>query len=151
MVELSSVSKTYFDSDRVLDHVSLQVKKGEFLYVVGGSGAGKSSLLRILATEETISQGTLKLFGYDMASVSPSTRTRIRRAIGYIPQGLHLLPDFTVQENVELSLQLSHRKVFKAADLLERLGLADQRHRKVALLSGGERQRVAVARALSVF
>lgn len=155
MVDLTSVSKIYFGHSRVLDHVNLKLKKGEFLYVIGGSGAGKSSLLRILATEEPATAGQISLFGYDLSRVSPSTLRSIRRVLGYIPQGLHLISDLTVLENVALSLALSGNRALNAdakkkiMDLLERLKIAEQRDKKVNTLSGGEAQRVAVARALA--
>ncbi len=155
MVDLVSVSKTYFGHSRVLERVNLKLKQGEFLYVIGGSGAGKSSLLRILATEEAASGGQISLFGYDLSRVSPSTLRTIRRALGYVPQGLHLIPDLTVMENIALSLSLSGNRALtaeskrKILEILERLHLTDRREKKIQTLSGGEAQRVAVARALA--
>src|SRR3954469_7686422 len=110
MVVLSEVSKCYFGQTKVLDHISLELKKGDFLYVVGGSGAGKSSLLRLLATEEAPSMGTISLFGYDLSKVSPSTLRAIRQSLGYVPQDIKLIPDLTIFDNVALSLSLAgHR------------------------------------------
>ncbi len=154
MVILSGVSKWYLDQTKVLDHVNLELKKGDFLYVVGGSGAGKSSLLKILATEEPPSMGTVSLFGYNLATVSQTTLRAIRMSLGFIPQGIKLISDLTVFDNVALSLSLAgHRSLSascktKISDLLERLGLTQKRDKLASTLSGGEAQRVAVARAL---
>jgi cell division transport system ATP-binding protein len=154
MVTLTRVSKSYVGQARVLDQVSLELKKGDFLYVVGGSGAGKSSLLRLIATEEPPTEGAVSLFGYNLASVSPSTLRAIRQSIGYVPQDLRLIPDLSVHENVALSLTLAGSRSLSAeargrvSELLERMGLADRRDKPVSCLSGGEAQRLAVARAL---
>jgi cell division transport system ATP-binding protein len=154
MVHLTGVSKGYFGQPRVLDHVNLTLKKGDFLYVVGGSGAGKSSLLRLLATEEAPTDGTLSLFGYNLSSVTPSTLRAIRRMLGYVPQNVRLIPDLTVFDNVALSLSLAGRSALSAeargkiADTLERMGLAAKRDELAGRISGGEAQRVAIARAL---
>lgn len=154
MVQLSGVSKWYHGQTRVLDHVNLELKRGDFLYVVGGSGAGKSSLLRLLATEELPSTGAVTLFGFDLGSIAPGTLRTVRQALGYIPQDVRLIPDLTVFDNVALSVSLAGRRGFgadaraKVNELLERLGLADKRDKLARALSGGEMQRVAVARAL---
>jgi cell division transport system ATP-binding protein len=154
MVVFSDVSKWYLGQTRVLDHVNLELKKGDFLYVVGGSGAGKSSLLRLLATEEEPSMGSISLFGYNLSSVSPATLRAIRQSLGYVPQDLRLIPDLTVYDNVALSLSLAGRRVLSAqakakiSELLNRLGLDPKRDKLASTLSGGEAQRVAVARAL---
>jgi cell division transport system ATP-binding protein len=154
MVVLGGVSKWYFNQVRVLNHVDLTLKKGDFLYVVGGSGAGKSSLLRLLTTEESPSMGHVSLFGYNLATVSPSTLRAIRQCLGYIPQDVKLIQDLTVFDNIALSLSLARQKVLSAqskakiSELLNRLGLEHKRDTLASALSGGEAQRVAVARAL---
>lgn len=154
MVSLSQVSKTYFGQSKVLDQIQLEMKKGDFLYLVGGSGAGKSSLLRILATEEPQSEGTVSLFGYNLATASPSTVRAIRQAIGYVPQDVRLIQDLSVLDNVALSLSLAGRRGMsrearaRIGETLEKLGLAAKRDKLAGTLSGGEAQRVALARAL---
>lgn len=154
MVVLTEVSKTYVNQARILDHVSLELKKGDFLYVVGGSGAGKSTLLRILATEELPTSGTASLFGYSLETISPTALRAIRQSLGYVPQDVKLIPDLTVYDNVALSLSLAGQKVLsvqakaKISELLNRLGLEAKRDKLASALSGGEAQRVAVARAL---
>lgn len=154
MVQLTGVSKLYFGQSRVLDHINLDLKKGDFIYVVGGSGAGKSSLLRLLATEEAASSGNLSLFGYNMSSVSPTALRAIRQTIGYIPQNVRLISDLTVFDNVALSLSLAGKHSLsadsraKVNELLDRLGLSSKKDKPASALSGGEAQRVAIARAL---
>jgi cell division transport system ATP-binding protein len=155
MVSLTGVTKDYQGQAKVLDQINLELKKGDFLYVVGGTGAGKSSLLRLLATEELASQGKVSLFGYDLARASPSTLRAIRQSVGHVPQNVRLIQDLSVEDNVALAVSLAGRRVLPAAgrariqELLEKLGLADKRHKPVQTLSGGEAQRVAVARALA--
>ncbi len=155
MVSLNGVTKAYEGQARVLDQVNLTLKKGDFLYVVGGTGAGKSSLLRMLATEELPTHGSISLFGYDVANASASTLRAIRQSIGHVPQNIRLIPDLSVFDNVALSLSLAGRRALaspnraKISELLERLGLADKREKLAGALSGGEAQRVAVARALA--
>jgi cell division transport system ATP-binding protein len=155
MVTLTGVSKSYHGQDKVLDQVNLELKKGDFVYLVGGTGTGKSSLLRILATEEAPSSGTLSLFGFDPSRCSPSTLRAIRQSLGYVPQDVRLIPDLTVLDNIFLSVSLAGRRAVsqqaraKVGELMDRLGLAPKRDKLASSLSGGEAQRVAVARALA--
>ena len=154
MISLSGVTKSYFGDQKVLDQVNLELKKGDFIYVVGGTGAGKSSLLRMIATEEAPTSGSLSLFGYDIRTVSPATLRSIRQVLGFVPQDVRLIPDFSVADNVALSISLAGRSRMTAEvrgridEILERLGLADKRDKLASTLSGGEAQRVAMARAL---
>ncbi len=154
MIRLQGVSKRYVQSPPVLDRVELELKQGDFLYVVGDSGAGKSSLLRILATEEGPTLGEVSLFGFDLQKSSQSRLSSVRRQIGYVPQNVRIFPDLTVFENVAVSLDLMGRRIPAAEResrvqyFLERLGLHRKRDHLGVTLSGGEAQRVAVARAL---
>lgn len=154
IVELIRVSKSYLSPVRVLDGVDLSVARGEFLYLVGGSGAGKSSLLRLVTLEDRPTEGAVKLFGFDIATASDSALQAIRRSIGYVPQEIQLIGDLTVAENVELSLSLAGEKVAlpqmraRVREVLEKVGLEPKRSQKASSLSGGEAQRVAIARAL---
>ena len=155
MIAISSVSKGYVGQPQVLDEINLELKKGDFLYVVGGSGAGKSSLLRLLATEEEPSTGVVSLFGYNLAQVSLTTLRAIRQALGYIPQGIQLIPDLSVYDNIALCVSLAGRRGAgsalrgKIGELLAKLQLEAHRNHLARNLSGGEAQRVAVARALA--
>ena len=154
MIQLNSVTKIYPGGNRVLEQLNLTLKKGDFLYVVGGSGAGKSSLLRMIATEELPNAGSVSLFGYRLDQVSPSTLRAIRQVLGYVPQDVRLISDLTVYDNVALSLSAGGSRVIsgdwrvKIHEVLERLGLIHQRNKLAGTISGGEAQRVALARAL---
>ncbi|OFZ55237.1 MAG: hypothetical protein A2428_02705 [Bdellovibrionales bacterium RIFOXYC1_FULL_54_43] len=154
MISVAGVTK-FYERARVLDQIHLELGKGEFLYLLGGTGAGKSTLLRILSTEELPDAGTVSLFGYDLATVSGTALRAIRQSIGTIPQDIRLIPDFSVLDNVALSVSLGGRRALPAQarsrinDLLERLGLGPRRDQMAMTLSRGEAQRVAVARALA--
>ncbi|MGZ3688236.1 MAG: cell division ATP-binding protein FtsE [Bdellovibrionota bacterium] len=154
MIRLNQVSKSYFGQTRVLEQIELELKKGDFLYVVGGSGAGKSSLLRLLATEEAPTSGEVALFGFALSRVSPSALRSIRQSLGYVPQDTRLIQDLSVHDNVALSLSLAGKRGLsaqareKVREMLVLLGLEAKRDKLAGALSGGEAQRVALARAL---
>jgi ABC-type ATPase involved in cell division len=156
MLALHRVSKWYGPNAqaKVLDHVDLTLKSGDFLYIVGGTGAGKSTLLRMLASLELPSEGSVTLMGVDVARANGSTLQGLRRSIGYIPQDLQLLSDFTVEENIAIGARWSSAAARRSqtpqsvGEWVERLKLGDVRHKRPAELSGGEAQRVAIARAL---
>lgn len=154
MLSLKSVDKSYNNGFKVLNGVDLDLKRGDFIYVVGGSGAGKTSLLKLIATEDVPSNGSVSLFGYDLEKSAPSTLRAIRKSIGYVPQDVRLIPDLSVFENVALSLNLSGRlprnqKVEnRVHEALASVGMLGKQKVLCGILSGGEAQRVAVARAL---
>jgi cell division transport system ATP-binding protein len=155
MVSLKLISKSYFGQNRVLEQCNLEMKQGDFLYVIGGSGAGKSSLLRMLATEESPSEGIISLFGYQLATASPATLRAIRQSIGYVPQDVRLISDLSVLDNVSLSIALGGNRAqakgetrVRILEILEKLGLSAKKDKPASALSGGEAQRVALARAL---
>jgi cell division transport system ATP-binding protein len=154
MISFKSVTKIYPGENRVLDQINLELKKGEFLFVIGGSGAGKSSLLRLLATEELPTSGSLAMFGYPIDQMAPSTLQAVRQVVGYVPQDTRLIGDLTVQENIALSIYSAANRRGSAEsrsriqELLERLGLMHLRDKPARAISGGEAQRVAMARAL---
>jgi putative ABC transport system ATP-binding protein len=138
----------------VLDGVSLSVRKGELLAILGPSGSGKSTLLGILGGLDRTYQGKVELFGKDVAALSDKHLAALRnRSIGFVFQAFHLLGHLRVIENV-LAPSLFDRAA-APADLearglavLDRLGLKDRAYDRPAELSGGQRQRVAIARAL---
>ena len=139
---------------RALDAVELAVAAGETLAVMGPSGCGKSTLLHLLGGLERPSAGEVWLQGRRIDQLSEKALARLRRsAVGFVFQAFHLMDELTAAENVELPALLAGRSPRaargRAAELLERVGLADRAEHLPSALSGGERQRVAIARALS--
>jgi len=162
MVVVRNLHKTFYLGKTtlpVLRDVSLSVRKGQFVAMVGASGSGKSTLLHLIGLLDTPDEGTITLDGRETAELSAGARHRMRcRDIGFVFQFYHLLSELNVLENVALAAMVDssvlgwigqrgeHRK--RAEALLARLGLGDRLKHKPKELSGGERQRVAIARAL---
>jgi ABC-type lipoprotein export system ATPase subunit len=139
---------------RAVDQVDLEVRAAETVAVMGPSGCGKSTLLHILGGLERPSGGEVLLAGRRLDQMGERALARLRRtAIGFVFQAFHLIDELTARENVELPALLAGRSPRvarrQAADLLDRVGLADRATFLPAALSGGQRQRVAIARALS--
>jgi lipoprotein-releasing system ATP-binding protein len=156
-LRLDRVTRLYSEGGgqlEVFSNVSLAVRQGEIVALVGQSGAGKSSLLHMAGLLEAPSSGDVVIGGAAVATLSDSERTRLRRdAIGFVYQAHHLLPEFSALENVVLP-QLIAGKSKAAAEaeakrLLEIMGLGQRLTHRPPQLSGGEQQRVAIARALS--
>ena len=132
-----------------LNDVSLTVRRGEFVAVMGASGSGKSTLLHAMAGLTDIDAGSIAVDGRDLAGLSDARLTRFRRErIGLVFQAYNLLPLLSAEDNVRLPVMDNRCGGDKVAALLERLGLSDRRNHKPDALSGGEQQRVAIARAL---
>src|SRR5579859_1598095 len=139
---------------RAVDEVDLEVCAGETVAVMGPSGCGKSTLLHMLGGLERPSGGEIVLAGSHLDQMGERALARLRRtAIGFVFQAFHLIDELTARENVELPALLAGRSPRaarrQAADLLERVGLADRATFLPSALSGGQRQRVGIARALS--
>jgi putative ABC transport system ATP-binding protein len=136
-----------------VDHVSFQVKSGEFVALVGPSGSGKTTMLSILAALLTPSHGQVLIDGNELSRMKETQRVKLRREkIGFTFQSNNLIPYLTARENVEFMLRLNNRLDktgrIRSEELLARLGLEERLHSLPAQMSGGQQQRVAIARAL---
>lgn len=152
MIRLDNVSKVYAAAARpALDKVTVEVERGEFVFIVGASGSGKSTLLRLVLKEERASSGTVHVAGRDLARLSNWKVPQLRRQIGTVFQDFRLLPNKTVSQNVAFALQVigkpRHTIAQVVPETLELVGLEGKGKRYPHELSGGEQQRVAIARA----
>ena len=151
-VELRNVVKEYKTGEviiRAADGVKLEFEKGEFVVIVGSSGAGKTTILNLLGGMDTITSGQIIVDGEDISTYSHKELTSYRRYdIGFVFQFYNLVQNLTAIENVELANQIS-RNSLDASMVLDEVGLADRKLNFPAQLSGGEQQRVSIARALA--
>jgi len=151
MIELQNVTKTYRAGTVALRDVSLQIDKGEFVFVVGASGSGKTTLLRLLLREELPESGRILEAGRDIVNLPKWRVPYLRRNIGCVFQDFRLLPNKTVFENVAFGLEVIGRPSSvisqQVPQILELVGLSHKSASMPNELSGGEQQRVAVARA----
>lgn len=156
MIELQEVSRIFTvggQEVRAMDHVSLTIKPGEYLSIMGPSGSGKSTLLNIIGLLDTPSSGTYLLEGENVTSLDDTRLAAVRgRKIGFIFQFFHLIPRLTAQQNIELPLLLAgvprRERVRRSDRLVAAFGLEGRQHHRPDELSGGQRQRVAIARAV---
>lgn len=155
-LKAQAISKTFDDGRLNLDvlrNIDLEIARGERVAIVGASGSGKSTLLHILGGLDAPTQGEVWVTGQQMSALTDKERGQLRnRALGFVYQFHHLLPEFTALENVAMPLLIRRTPVAEAkriaAELLDRVGLGSRLEHKPGELSGGERQRAAVARAL---
>ena len=152
MIRFDEVTKVYPGTQRpALNQVNLEVTKGEFVFLVGASGSGKSTFLRLVLKEEKATKGIVRVSGKDVAKLSSWKVPHLRRTIGVVFQDFRLLPNKTVFENVAFALQVigkpRHAISHTVPEVLDLVGLEGKEHRFPHELSGGEQQRVAIARA----
>ncbi len=152
MIRFEDVTKVYARGARpALDRVDLEVERGEFVFLVGASGSGKSTFLRLVLREERPTAGRIFVAGRDLSTLSSWKVPHLRRQIGTVFQDFRLLPTKTVFENVAFALQVigkpRHHILTTVPDTLELVGLGGKEKRLPHELSGGEQQRVAIARA----
>jgi cell division transport system ATP-binding protein len=152
MIALEGVTKSYQRLLPILDDVSFTIGKGEFVYVTGVSGSGKTTVFRLLMLMERPDKGTLVLEERVLGRMRVADRAKHRRRIGMVFQDYRLLPGETIAENVGLPLRVAGINTAmerqKAMEKLEQVGLAERAKERVIGLSGGEKQLVAIARAL---
>jgi cell division transport system ATP-binding protein len=151
MISLQHVSKTYPNGVLALEDISVEVEKGEFIFVVGPSGSGKSTMIRLLLKEEEATAGAIYVSGKNLAKMSSWDVPKLRRNVGTVFQDYKLLTDKTVFENVAFALEVigKPRSVIdqRVPEILEYVGLGDKLSSFPDELSGGEQQRVSIARA----
>ena len=152
IIEIHDLKKSYDDGKiKALNGLNLEVKKGEFLSIMGPSGSGKSTLLNMIGALDVADEGTIKVAGIDLMNTKELNEFRSQE-IGFVFQMHNLIPNLTVLENVEIPMyetDLSSSQMHeRAMGLLMEVGLEDKADQIPTKLSGGERQRVAIARAL---
>lgn len=151
-VKLQDITKIYKMGEveiRAADRINFSIRKGEFVVIVGPSGAGKTTVLNILGGMDTATSGKLIVDGQDVTAYNARQLTGYRREdIGFVFQFYNLVPNLTALENVELALQIC-RDPLDAREVLREVGLGDRLDNFPAQLSGGEQQRVSIARALA--
>jgi cell division transport system ATP-binding protein len=151
VIEFRGVSKHYAAGDVGLDQATFSIDRGEFVFLVGSTGSGKSTVMRLLIKEIDPTEGTIRVAGHDLSDIRRKRVPFYRRNIGVVFQDFKLLPNRTVYDNVAYALQVTggtRREIrSKVPDILRLTGLSTKLHNYPDQLSGGEQQRVAIARA----
>ncbi len=152
LIRLRNINKTYKNGVTAIYDMDLTIKKGEFVFLIGETGCGKSTLIKMLYREEKPTKGKIIVGGINVAKLRNSKVYKLRRKIGVVFQNFQLLPKLTAYENVAFALEVLglpkdeiHKKVVKVLDLV---GLKNKAKHYPNQLSGGEQQRVAIARAI---
>ena len=154
LVNIENLSKSFQNGKTlVLDNINLEIKKGEFVSLMGPSGSGKSTLLYLIGGLDKPSSGIIKIFGQDINKMKDKELSNLRRKnIGFIFQFYNLVQNLTVEENILLPVIMDGRKkkdyIKELDEILEIVGLSDKRKLLPSELSGGQQQRVAIARAV---
>lgn len=152
MIKFTKVQKQYSDGNKCLKDINLRIDQGEFVFLVGHSGAGKSSLLKLITREEKLTDGRIIVGKENITNIKNKSLHKYRRDIGIIFQDYRLIEEKTVYENIELALRVVGEKSKnirpKVMEALERVGIANKYKKYPHELSGGECQRVGIARAI---
>ena len=155
MIELRDISKTVRSGDQpltILHPLTLNIRRGQFIAIVGPSGSGKSTLLGLIAGLDAPTSGSVLIDGVDITRLDEDSLARLRgEKIGFVFQFFHLIPSLTAYENVAVPMEIAGAADVRrrAGALLEEVGLTGRAHHYPSQLSGGEQQRVALARALA--
>lgn len=152
MIEFRNVSKTYSTGSEVIHNANFKIEKGEFAFLIGASGSGKSTIIKLILKEENPTSGKIIINGRDTTNLKPSKIPYLRRSMGIVFQDFRLLPDRNVYENVAFAMHVvkaTPRHIKRQVPIvLSQVGLADKAKKFPNELSGGEQQRVALARAI---
>lgn len=152
MIEFDNVSKTYDNGTEALKNVNIRIEDGEFVFIVGASGAGKSTFLKIMMREEVPNKGTVIINGYNLNLLKKKQIPMFRRTLGVVFQDFRLIPTMTVFDNVAFAMRVigtKEKEIRKRVPyILSLVGLSSKARHLPTQLSGGEQQRVALARAL---
>ena len=153
MIEFKNVTKQYDNKTIALSDVNISIEKGEFVFVVGSSGAGKSTFLKLMMREEVPTSGTITVDGVELNKMKKRHIPKFRRKLGVVFQDFRLIPNMTVFDNVAFAMRVigtKEKKIRRRVPyLLSLMGLSDKSRNYPRELSGGEQQRVALARALA--
>lgn len=152
MIDFKHVTKVYEPKITALKDVNVHIDKGEFVFVLGHSGAGKSTFLKLMLREEKATKGEVIVNGYNLSKIKERDIPYMRRTLGVVFQDFRLIPNLTAYENIAFAMRVTNideKEIKKRVPyILNLVGLAGKRDKLPAQLSGGEQQRVALARAL---
>lgn len=152
MIEFKNVSKTYDNGTEALRNVSIRIEDGEFVFIVGSSGAGKSTFLKLIMREQVANSGTVQINGFNLNTMKKKEIPMLRRTMGIVFQDFRLIPTMSVFDNVAFAMRVigaKEKEIRKRVPyILSLVGLTSKARQLPTQLSGGEQQRVALARAL---
>ena len=152
LIKFQNVSKSYKGEKFALEDINIDIKKGEFVFLVGSSGAGKSTFIKLLLKEESPTTGRIIINDIDTTELSRRKIPKLRRSMGVVFQDFRLLPNKTVYENIAFAMEITGNKAKdirrKVPTILSMVGLSDKAKSYPSELSGGEQQRVGIARAI---
>ena len=152
MIEFTNVEKSYVQGNKALNGVTMQIEDGEFVFLVGASGSGKSTIIKLITGEIKPTAGTVHVNGYNLERIRKREIPYLRRTVGVVFQDFRLIPNMTVYENVAFAMRVVGAKEKEIKErvpyVLELVGLESKMNRHPGEMSGGEQQRLAIARAL---